>query len=86
MDLEGTFKITLLNGFMPAFGDTFDVFNAGQISGSFSQLDLATLSSGLSFDTSQLETAGVLTVVPEPATAAVLGMLGAAGLLRRRRA
>jgi fibronectin-binding autotransporter adhesin len=65
-------------------GDTFDLFNWGSKSGTFSAVNLPGLDSGLSWDQTQLYTTGTLTVIPEP-HATLLDMFGTLYLLRRRR-
>ena len=65
-------------------GDTFDLFNWGSKSGTFSAVNLPVLDSGLTWDDTALYTNGTITVVPEP-HAALLGGLGLLALLRRRR-
>jgi autotransporter-associated beta strand protein len=84
--LAGDLDIVLLNGFQPQDGESFQLFD-GQLSGSFSQLSLPTLSNGHSWDTTNLDTYGTISVVPEPSTLALFGV-GAIGLvgyyLRRR--
>ena len=86
--LAGDLNVVLLNGFQPQAGESFQLFE-GDLSGSFSQLTLPALSNGLSWNTSNLDTNGTISVVPEPSTLALLGV-GAFGLLagawRRRRA
>ena len=86
LTLNGRFEITLLGDFLPQLGDRFEVFNAGEIVGNFSGFDIPSLANGLSFDVSELESGGVVTVIPEPATAVLLGLMAGAGVLRRRRA
>lgn len=77
--LNGTLSIVLLNDFAPVYGATFDLFNwDGGVSGTFAVTNLPTLENGLFWDTGSLYTDGMVTVVPEPATALSL-MLG--GLL-----
>ena len=86
----GTLTVSLINGFQPALGNSFDLFNFTSIGGTFATLDLADISgSGLTWDTSALYTIGILgvTAIPEPSTYAAL--LGACALTlvvcRRRR-
>ena len=62
LSLGGTLEISLINGFTPTAGQTLDLFGESNIVGSFSSLELPSLS-GLSWDTSQL-LSGVVSVVP----------------------
>jgi hypothetical protein len=62
LTLAGTLEISLINGFSPAAGQTFDLLNWGSLSGAFSAINLPTMP-GLAWDTSQLLT-GMLRVVP----------------------
>ena len=68
--LNGTLNVLYLNGYTPAAGDSFELFD-GSTSGTFGQINLPALGSGLSWDTSNLYSTGTLDVVavPEPATA-----------------
>jgi hypothetical protein len=63
---DGTLTVSLVNGFSPSVGDTFNLFD-GTISGAFDVLNLPSLTSGRSWSTSQLYTSGVLSVVAEQA-------------------
>ncbi len=85
--LNGVLDVDLLNGFSPSAGEIFHLFN-GQTTGSFSQFGLPSLGNGLSWDTSNLDTNGTITVTPEPSSLALLAAAGAVGLvgygLRRR--
>ncbi len=92
----GTLDVVTYGAFTPASfaaGQSFDLFNWGSATGTFSTINLPDLAAfGLTWDTSALYTTGVLSVtasaVPEPSTYAAL--LGACALalvaLRRRRA
>ena len=78
--LAGDLNVVLLNGFQPQAGETFQLFD-GQLSGAFSQVTLPALSNGLSWNTSNLDTNGTISVMPEPGTlgllaAAVIGLTG----------
>jgi len=85
-------KVVLLDGFAPALGDRFDLFDwngsLGGASGAFAGLLLPTLSRDLVWDTSRIYLDGEISVtaVPEPGTAA-LWLSGAALLawVARRR-
>ncbi len=75
IDPTATLSIVLIDGYTPVWGDSFDLFDygSGGVSGEF--LVDTSLPGGLNWDTSNLYTTGVITVVPEPATAA-LALLG----------
>ena len=55
-------KINLNNGFNITSGQAFDVLDWGSRSGTFSAIELPALAGGLAWNTSQLYTAGVLSV------------------------
>jgi fibronectin-binding autotransporter adhesin len=59
--LDGTLEVSLINGFTPSAGASFDLFD-GTISGVFDTLDLEPLGAGFIWNTSQLYTTGVLSV------------------------
>jgi hypothetical protein len=80
----GTLNVSNLSGTL-AYGQLFNLFDwVGTASGTFSSLNLPSLDPGLTWDTSNLYTAGTIVIVPEP-RAALLGGLGMIMLLRRRR-
>jgi MYXO-CTERM domain-containing protein len=86
ISLGGTLTVQLINGFTPTAGESFQLIDPSSISGAFSTLDLAALSSGLQWNTSLLDTSGVISVVatPEPAALALLAVGGGPMLCRRR--
>jgi hypothetical protein len=83
LSLAGVLDVQLFGGYQPIGGDTFNIFDAASISGMFTQLLLPGLSTGLEWDTSSLQTAGVIQVIPEPGIALLLG-LGLTALAVRR--
>lgn len=87
LGLAGLLDVDLLNGFNPAFGDTFNVFN-GTTAGTFGTFSFPGLTPGLAWDTSDLYTLGNLkvTAAPEPTSAALLLLASAGSLAVRRRA
>ena len=48
--LDGTLQVSLINGFNPALGNTFDVLDWGTLSGTFSSLQLPSLSGAASLE------------------------------------
>ncbi len=78
---NGTIKI--LFAYTPVYGDSFDIANFASFSGSPTFTSTG-LTPGDSLDTSAFATTGVVTVIPETSSA-LLGLLGAACILRRRR-
>lgn len=62
LSLGGTLTVSLIDGFMPASGQAFDILDWGSLTGTFATLQLPALSGPLSWNTSQLYTAGVLGV------------------------
>lgn len=85
----GTLQVVLLDSFVPGGGASFDLFNFATASGTFSTLTLPALAGGLSWDTSALYSAGVLSVagsaIPEPSTYAACAGLAALFLAWHRR-
>ncbi len=60
--LGGTLNVSLINGFSPTAGQSFDILNWGILNGTFSTLNLPTIA-GLAWNTSQLYTTGMLSLV-----------------------
>jgi hypothetical protein len=83
---NGTLDITLQPGFEPMAGEQFDMFSeVSPIGGTFATLNLPALPTGESWDTSDLYTTGVISIVPEPMSFGILSMGLASLALRRRR-
>jgi autotransporter-associated beta strand protein len=85
----GSLTVAQVGSWTFAADQSWDLFDFSLKSGTFgSNLNLPTLPSDLEWDTSALESSGVIsvvTLVPEPTSVAMLA-LGAVGALRRRRA
>jgi len=63
LSLAGKLTVSLVNGFTPSLGNSFDLLDWGSLSGHFSSLSLPTLSAGLTWNTTQLYTTGTLAVI-----------------------
>jgi hypothetical protein len=61
LSLGGALDVTLINGFTPSAGQAFNILDWGSLAGTFSSITLPTLA-GLSWNTSQLYTTGMLSV------------------------
>jgi len=85
MQNGSTLGVTLINGYVPQGGETFDIMDFGGRSGEFGNLSLPALGGGLSWDTSDLYAGGAIVVAPEPASAAML-IAGVVWAFLRRRA
>jgi T5SS/PEP-CTERM-associated repeat protein len=59
---DGNLQISLINGFVPALGNAFNIFDWQSASGTFDTINLPTLSSSLAWDTSQLYIDGTLRI------------------------
>ncbi len=86
LDAGGVIALSLIDGFTPAYGDSFQIAGFSDFTDSGYSFDTsgATLGAGLEWDFSDFETGGVIAVIPESSTILLAG-LGALGLLRRRR-
>jgi T5SS/PEP-CTERM-associated repeat protein len=60
--LDGTLQITLIDGFAPAAGNSFDILNWSALSGTFSSVSLPTLGGAKTWNTSLLYTSGVISI------------------------
>jgi fibronectin-binding autotransporter adhesin len=83
--LDGALDVTLLGGYEPGPGDSFDLLDWGTLAGTFDSVSLPALGAGMAWDTKTLYDSGTITVVPEPATLTLLAMGGLVALRRRRR-
>ena len=63
LTLGGSLQVSLTNGFTPAPGTSFDILDWGTLSGNFSTVQLPPLPGTLSWNTTQLYSTGVLSVV-----------------------
>ncbi|MBC2593209.1 autotransporter-associated beta strand repeat-containing protein [Ruficoccus amylovorans] len=87
LNLDGTLIIDN-TGYTAMLGDTITILSGWDtITGSFTLIEGIDLGDGLYWDTSALATSGILKVVPEPSTSAMLIGLGALTItfIRRRR-
>jgi T5SS/PEP-CTERM-associated repeat protein/autotransporter-associated beta strand protein len=62
LTLGGALAISLINGFNPTVGNSFDVLDWGSLSGTFSIIDLPALPGSFAWDASQLYATGVLSI------------------------
>ncbi len=69
--LAGDLNVQLVDGFQPQAGESFQLFD-GEISGGFNYVSLPALGNGLTWNTSNLDTNGTITVTPEPSSLALL--------------
>jgi T5SS/PEP-CTERM-associated repeat protein len=80
--------VALENGFTPVAGDSFKLLSWDSSPNwtlDPSLIHLPGLDGGMYWDTSNLVSGGTISVVPEPATAALVGIILAGGMFRRRR-
>lgn len=62
VSLGGALEVSVLDGFTPQRGDSFDILDWGSVAGKFSMLALPTLTGNLGWSISRLYTEGVLSV------------------------
>ncbi|GAA5122966.1 autotransporter-associated beta strand repeat-containing protein [Luteolibacter yonseiensis] len=86
INAAGAIALSYFGGYTPGLNDQFDIadFAGFTDSGYTFDTSAAPLAGGYSWDFSNFETTGVITVVPEVSTSLLAG-LGVIGLLRRRR-
>jgi hypothetical protein len=63
LTIGGALQVLLINGFTPAAGNSFNLLDWGSLAGTFSSIGLPALAGGLAWNTSQLYSTGVLSVV-----------------------
>ena len=64
--VEGKLEIGLLNGFEPAYGQSFELLSFNDRDGWFSSVELPPLSGGLAWHESLTASEYTISVVPEP--------------------
>lgn len=62
LSLDGTLSVSLIDGFAPTRGDSFDILDWGSLSGTFHTIQLPALAGELTWNTSQLYVSGRLSV------------------------
>jgi hypothetical protein len=85
--LGGTLHLSLLGGFTPGYGATYDLLTASKLSGAFDTLELPDLGPGRSWQFNYGADRFTVTAVPEPSTI-MLGVIGGVvclGVAMRRR-
>jgi len=85
--LGGTLDVVLYNGFVPSYGNSFEILQYGQLSGDFGTVNYPALSGGLSWERTTSATGMTITVVPEPTSyaPAAIATAGLARLMRWRK-
>ena len=61
--ISGSLTVELGNSFVPLLGNSFHILDLGSTSGAFTSVNLPSLSPGLAWNSSQLYTSGILSVV-----------------------
>jgi hypothetical protein len=64
--LAGTLSVSLLNGFSPTLGSSFTILDWETLAGTFADVELPLLGGSLAWNTSQLYTLGMISVVASP--------------------
>jgi autotransporter-associated beta strand protein len=63
LSLGGILNVSSINGFAPSAGNSFDILDWGTLSGTFSIIQLPALAGTLAWNTSQLYTSGIISVI-----------------------
>jgi hypothetical protein len=63
LQLGGALNVSLINGFIPVAGDTFDILDWNSLGGTFDTVNLPTLNGRIVWNSSQLYTNGSLAIV-----------------------
>lgn len=63
VSLSGALQLSLVNGFIPATGNDFDILDWGSLSGQFDSISLPTMNGRIVWDTTQLYTTGEVSVI-----------------------
>lgn len=89
LQLDGSWSVSLINGFSPALNDAFDLFDAASVNpigfDVGTDLQLPVLASGLSWDTTHFTTSGQLAIIPEPSPPTLVVAAVIAACFARRR-
>ncbi len=88
LTVAGSLNIILINGFVPADGNMFDILNWNMLYGSFETINLPNVDSGLAWNSSSLLTTGTLSVEVIPETKSMVlitGLLVLGCVLLRKR-
>ncbi len=67
LTFAGTLAVPLINGFSPALGDSFNLFDWGTKAGTFSMVNVPALATGLTWNQSNLYLDGTLSIALDPA-------------------
>jgi fibronectin-binding autotransporter adhesin len=62
LTLDGALQVSLLNGFTPMLGNSFDLLDWGSVTGTFSSLQLPAIPADLQWNTTQLYATGTISV------------------------
>lgn len=83
--LDGTLRLSILDDFVPAMGDSFTLIAAHSFQGNFATIEAPTLPGNLYWDFRYLEHSFDVVVLPNPGTTLAFMLFGSARLGRPRR-